>query len=179
MQDAKAAFDSATAALIQGKRNLANAGELLRELTGDTWDTLEKPGNDMPLAGPNPASPEDWVKLAMDQNARLTSSRLAAEITRANISVERGGHFPAVDFVVNRGHDESDGVAQRHEPRATPPDRQLRHRLRRAGHGADLLRRRHDLARAPGAVPATPRPASASSARRARPSARRATPTSA
>ena len=44
VQDAKSAFDSATAALIQGKRNLANAGELLRELTGDAWDMLEKPG---------------------------------------------------------------------------------------------------------------------------------------
>jgi outer membrane protein len=110
VQDAKAAFDSASAALIQGKRALANAGELLRELTGDTWDTLEKPGNDMPLQAPNPANPEEWVKLAMDQNSSLNSSRLAAEITRANINVERGGHFPAVDFVVNRSHDESDGV---------------------------------------------------------------------
>ena len=77
VQDAKAAYDSATAALIQGKRNLANAGELLRELTGDAWDTLEKPGNDMPLAGPNPASPEDWVKLALDQKrgSRRAGSR--------------------------------------------------------------------------------------------------------
>jgi outer membrane protein len=109
VQDAKAAYDSATATLIQGKRNLANAGELMRELTGDVWDTLEKPGNDMPLAGPNPASPEDWVKLALDQNARLTASRLAADVTRQVISIERGGHFPEVDFVVSRGEFEDDG----------------------------------------------------------------------
>ena len=63
----------------------------------------------MPLNGPNPASPDDWVKLAMDQNASLNSSRLAAEITRANVNVERGGYIPAVDFVVRRGHDESAG----------------------------------------------------------------------
>ena len=94
VQDAKAAFDSATAALIQGKRNLANAGELLRELTGDAWDTLEKPGNDMPLAGPNPASPEDWVKLALDQNARLTASRLAADVTRAGRQHRARRPFP-------------------------------------------------------------------------------------
>jgi outer membrane protein len=102
VQDAKAAYDSATAALIQGKRNLANAGELLRELTGDAWDVLEKPGNEMPLAGPDPENAEDWVKLAMEQNARLTSSRLAADVTRHNISVERGGHFPSVDFVASK-----------------------------------------------------------------------------
>ncbi len=110
VQDAKAAFDSATAALIQAKRNLATNGEILRELTGDAWDALEKPGNDMPLAGPNPESPDDWVKLAMEQNSRLISSRLAADVARRNVGVERGGHFPAVDFVVNRGHDETEGV---------------------------------------------------------------------
>ena len=109
VQDAKAAYDSATAALIQGKRNLANAGELLRELTGDAWDVLEKPGNDMPLAGPNPSSPEDWVKLALDQNARLAASRLAADVTRQVINIERGGHYPEVEFVVTRGDFDDDG----------------------------------------------------------------------
>ena len=122
VQDAKAAFDSATAALIQGKRNLANAGELLRELTGDAWDVLEKPGSDMPLESPDPENPEDWVKLAMEQNASLNSSRLAAEITRANINVERGGHIPAVDFVVRRGHDESEGIQSGTSPGDTSGD---------------------------------------------------------
>ena len=109
VQDAKAASDSATAALIQAKRNLATTGERLRELTGDTYDVLEKPGNDMPLAAPNPANEEDWVKLAMEQNARLISSRLAAEVTRHNIGIERGGHFPEVDLVVSRGEFDTDG----------------------------------------------------------------------
>lgn len=102
VQEAKAAFDSATASLIQAKRNLATAQEQLRELTGNTFDELAKPGADMPLAGPNPADAEAWVKLAMDQNARLISSRLAADITRQDISSERGGHFPSIDLVATR-----------------------------------------------------------------------------
>lgn len=110
VQEAKAAFDSATAALIQAKRNLATAQERLRELTGETFDVLEKPGADMPLAGPNPASPEDWVQLAMQQNARLISSRLAADITREDIGFERGGHFPSLDVVVSRSHFDSEAT---------------------------------------------------------------------
>jgi outer membrane protein len=102
VQEAKAAFDSATAALIQAKRNLATAQEQLRELTGNTFDELARPGADMPLAGPNPANAEDWVELAMNQNARLISSRLAADITRHDISSERGGHFPSLDLVASR-----------------------------------------------------------------------------
>jgi outer membrane protein len=109
VQDAKSAYDSATAALIQAKRNLATSGEILRELTGDAWDSLEKPGNDMPLAGPDPANAEDWVKLALDQNARLAASRLAADVTRQVVNIERGGHFPEVDFVVTRGEFQDDG----------------------------------------------------------------------
>jgi outer membrane protein len=110
VQEAKAAFDSATATLIQAKRNLATTGERLRELTGDAYDELSKPGADMPLHAPNPANPEDWVRLAMDQNARLISSRLAADITRHNISSERGGHLPSLDFVVSRSHFESEAT---------------------------------------------------------------------
>ena len=110
VQEAKAAYDQATAALIQAKRSLATTQERLRELTGDTYDELERPGADMPLAGPNPASPEDWVRLAMEQNARLISSRLAAEITRQNISFERGGHFPNLDIVVSRSHFDSEAT---------------------------------------------------------------------
>jgi outer membrane protein len=56
----------------------------------------------MPLAGPDPANAEDWVQLALNQNARLISSRLAADITRQDISFERGGHFPSLDLVVSR-----------------------------------------------------------------------------
>jgi outer membrane protein len=110
VQEAKAAFDQATAALIEGKRNLATAGERLRELTGDAFDELSKPGVDMPLAGPDPENPEDWVKLAMEQNARLISSRLAADISREDISFQRGGHFPTLDLVVSRSHFENEAT---------------------------------------------------------------------
>ncbi|MGQ0384852.1 MAG: TolC family outer membrane protein [Gammaproteobacteria bacterium] len=102
VQEAKAAFDSATAALIQAKRNLATTGERLRELTGDTFDELSKPGETMPLSAPNPANPEEWVRLAMEQNAQLISSRLAAEVSRHGVSSELGGHLPSVDLVVTR-----------------------------------------------------------------------------
>ncbi|HEY5558830.1 MAG TPA: TolC family outer membrane protein [Steroidobacteraceae bacterium] len=108
VQEAKAAYDSATAALIQAKRALATTGERLRELTGDTFDELSKPGAEMPLSGPNPANADDWVSLAMKQNARLISSQLGADIARANVSSERGGYFPSLDFVVSRSHFESE-----------------------------------------------------------------------
>lgn len=104
VQESKAAYDSATAALIQAKRNLATQGELLRELTGNSFDALARPGEELPLSAPDPAREDDWVKMAMDQNLRLASSRLAAEISRNDISFQRSGHYPTLDLVVTRSN---------------------------------------------------------------------------
>src|SRR5688572_15862369 len=54
VQEARAAHDQATAAVIQAKRTLATANELLRELTGESFDTLATPVDDMPLHSPDP-----------------------------------------------------------------------------------------------------------------------------
>jgi outer membrane protein len=102
VQEAKAAFDNANAVVIQSKRNLATAHELLRELTGDPFHDLSKLSESMPLRTPDPQDENEWVKTAMDQNLALTSSRLAAEIARDNISIRRSGHFPSLDLVLSR-----------------------------------------------------------------------------
>jgi outer membrane protein len=102
VQEAKAAFDNANAVVIQSKRNLATAHELLRELTGDPFHGLAKLSESMPLKTPDPENEDQWVKTAMEQNLALTSSRLAAEIARDTISIRRSGHFPSLDLVLSR-----------------------------------------------------------------------------
>jgi outer membrane protein len=110
VQEAKAAFDNASAAVIRAKRSLATAQELLRELTGDVDDVLVAPGDSMPLKTPEPQSEEEWVRTAMEQNLALISSRLAAEIARDTISIRRSGHFPSLDLVVRRDDFDSDAT---------------------------------------------------------------------
>ncbi len=102
VQEAKAAFDSATASLILAKRSLANQQEVLRELTGEVFDELARPGEKVQPAPPDPANEDEWVKLAMDQNLALVSARIGADITRQDISIERGGHYPTLDLVLSR-----------------------------------------------------------------------------
>jgi outer membrane protein len=106
VQEAKAAYDNATAVVIQSKRNLATAHELLRELTGDPFHSLAKLSESMPLKTPDPQNEDEWVKTAMEQNLALTASRLAAEIARDNVSIRRAGHFPSLDLVATHtGYD--------------------------------------------------------------------------
>src|SRR6202050_645551 len=99
VEEAKAANDQAAAAVIAAKRTLATNLEQLREITGEHYDTLSRPGPTIPLKPPEPADEERWVQVSLDQNLQVISSRLAAEIARDSIRVAEGGHLPTLDLV--------------------------------------------------------------------------------
>jgi len=109
VQEARAAHDQAAAAVIQAKRALATAVELLRELTGESFDSLAAPIDDLPLEGPSPADEEQWVTSALDQNLRVVSARLATDIAKQDVSVARAGHLPSFDIVLSRDDQNFDG----------------------------------------------------------------------
>lgn len=102
VQEAKAARDSAAAAVIAAKRQLASTEELLREITAEKYAELAKPGETMPLKSPEPADEAQWVERSMEQNLALVSSRLAAEIARDNVRAAFGGHLPELDLVASK-----------------------------------------------------------------------------
>src|SRR5262249_39835353 len=109
VQEAKAARDTAAAAVIQAKRLLATAGDQLSEITGQKYDALNKPGDDMPLNTPQPAEEDRWVTVSLDQNASLLSSRLAADIARENVRIAFGGHLPTLVLLGSKSGTMSDG----------------------------------------------------------------------
>jgi outer membrane protein len=65
----------------------------------------------MPLQAPAPANEEDWVRVSMEQNSSLLSSRLAADIARDQVSSAFGGHLPSVDLVAGRTYSDRQGEA--------------------------------------------------------------------
>src|SRR6202044_4230108 len=103
VQEARAAHDSGAAAVIASKRQLASTQELLREITGDMFDNLARPIQPFELTNPDPTSEDRWVEMALQQNLSLVSSRLAADIARENVSIQRGGHYPSLDLVGSAG----------------------------------------------------------------------------
>ncbi len=110
VQEARAARDQAAAAVIQAKRTLATAQELLRELTGEPFDTLAAPVDEMPLSSPDPANEEQWVATALEQNLRVISARLATDIAKQDVRVARAGHLPTIDIVASRGDQDLEGT---------------------------------------------------------------------
>jgi outer membrane protein len=110
VQEAKAARDTAAAAVIAGKRTLATAGDQLSEITGQKYDDLNKPGDDMPLNTPQPADEDRWVTVSLDQNVSLLSNRLQADIARENVKIAFGGHLPTFDLVASKSRTIVDGA---------------------------------------------------------------------
>ena len=102
VEEARAAADQATATVIASKRTLATTRDQLRELTGDSFDELARPGDEMPLISPDPASEDAWVTAALDQNLALASARLGADIAREAIAAARGARLPTLDIVASR-----------------------------------------------------------------------------
>lgn len=101
VQESQAAYDQSIASEIQAKRELANARNLLREITGEYVSRLSAPGENFPLPNPNPADEQSWINLAMGQNLALVSSRFDEQIARHEISFRRTGHYPSIDLVAN------------------------------------------------------------------------------
>ncbi len=108
VQESQASYDSATAGVIEAKRALAVAKEFLREITGQYYEHLADAGPGTPLISPAPDDVDTWVATALKQNLALEASRLGAEITRDNISLQKSGHLPTLDFYARRGGNNDD-----------------------------------------------------------------------
>ena len=108
VQESQAAFDQAVADEIAAKRALANALNLLAEITGGGARDLAKPGQAVPLVPPTPADEDQWVQLALEQNLDLIASRISADIASKEVNSRRSSYMPTVDLVVQRSSNETD-----------------------------------------------------------------------
>ena len=108
VQESQAAYDQAVADEIAAKRSLATSREFLREITGEYISELDAPGEQLPLNTPNPNDEEAWVKLALEQNLALVSSRIDEQLARDEISFRKNGHYPTLDLVASKRETETE-----------------------------------------------------------------------
>ncbi len=110
VQEARAAHDNATAGVILAKRSLATAHEYLRELTGEDYQELVKPADNMPLDQPEPGDQGAWVTKAETQNLNVIAARFGVDIAKANVKIAESGHMPTVQLFANYGQYSSDAT---------------------------------------------------------------------
>jgi outer membrane protein len=104
VEQARAARDSAAAAVISAKQALANAEDQLEVITGRQYQSFAEPGQDLPLAMPVPASQQAWVQTSLQQNLTLIASRLSADVARANVRAAFGSDIPTVSLIASRSY---------------------------------------------------------------------------
>jgi len=110
--EAQAAYDLAVATDIGARRLLSTAKESLREITGEYIDELQRPGDDLPLVNPDPASADTWVEQSLKNNLALNSTRLQADVAKDQIRINRSGHMPTLDLIASRTSFDQDATRQ-------------------------------------------------------------------
>jgi outer membrane protein len=109
VKEAQAGFDDAIALEIAAQRALATAKEALREITGEYPQVLAAPADEFPLIPPEPQIEQDWVDVSLQQNLALESARIGADITRSNVSIAKGGHYPTLGLFASYGNNQQEG----------------------------------------------------------------------
>ena len=100
--DAQARFDAAVSQEIDAINRLADARELLRQLTGQEHAELNLLSEQMPLALPKPSDPEVWVNMGLENNLGLRSASFGVDQARENINLQKAGHYPTLDLRASR-----------------------------------------------------------------------------
>jgi len=109
VHDAQARFESVQARVVDAGNVLDDAFEALREITGRSEWQLAPLKDDIPLATPNPASIDRWMVAAQAQNLELQAQRQAVEVVQAEITRQRSGHLPTLDFVATHNRHDTGG----------------------------------------------------------------------
>lgn len=116
VHEAQAQYDLATAAVIAAQNDLTNSYEALREITGiDHKDLKVLDTQRFSASKPAPEMPNDWQRLAEDNNLSILSDRLAKDIAKETISLREAGHLPSLSLNASysKGLDRNiDGVSQ-------------------------------------------------------------------
>lgn len=97
IHEAQARYDLTVAQEIDARKQVANAMEALREVTGTGYEALMPLAENLPLQPPAGDDAEAWVEQGIEQNPLVAAAREASEAARKEIERQRAGHYPTLD----------------------------------------------------------------------------------
>ena len=103
VHEAQAAFDQATANLIESENALNESKEALREIIGENEVDINPLSKKINFSPPEPNNIGKWTKVAAMNNFTIISALNLAEVKRKNISIQQAGHLPTLDIIANYG----------------------------------------------------------------------------
>jgi outer membrane protein len=102
--EAQAAYDLVVAQEFAASNDLDNKRNALQAIIGAVPASLSalKPG--VTLTAPQPAAIDQWTNAAEAQNYGVQASQLSLESAKREISRNRAGHLPTLDFTATSTH---------------------------------------------------------------------------
>jgi len=98
VHEAEASRDQALADEINAENALDNSYETLRELTGIDHRNLDVLNTDRFSPQKTAFGSDKWLELALDKNLQLHSARIAKDIAKEQIDLQKTGHEPTLDL---------------------------------------------------------------------------------
>jgi outer membrane protein len=96
--ESRAQYDNARARAIVSRNNLADAKQVLYELTGEYFEEYEPLQDILPLVKPLPENAQEWVDMAMLYNPAVVAAHNNVEIADSSMRLQRSGHYPTLDL---------------------------------------------------------------------------------
>lgn len=109
--EAQARFDLVVAQEFAAQNDLEIKRTALQQIIGKPASQLAALRPGVKLNPPEPASVNTWVQSAEQQNYGVVGQQFALEIAQREIKRNRAGHYPTVDLVASRNHNNQTGSA--------------------------------------------------------------------
>jgi outer membrane protein len=98
VDQAQAFYDATEQSVIDARNVLDDANLALTEIIGQHVEHVAPLREDIPLLAPEPASADDWVTSARQDNFGVRTAQLNMEAASRDISVQRGRGLPSVSL---------------------------------------------------------------------------------
>jgi len=93
---AQAFYDATEQSVIDARSALDDANLALTEIVGPRADRIAPLRDDIPLSSPEPASAEEWVATARQENFGVRAAQLKVEAAARDVSAQRGRGLPTL-----------------------------------------------------------------------------------
>ena len=98
VDQAQAFYDATEQSVIDARNALDDADLALTQIVGQRVERVAPLREDIPLLSPEPASADDWVTSARQDNFDVRTAQLTMEAASRDISVQRGRGLPTIQL---------------------------------------------------------------------------------
>ena len=109
VEEAKAQFDLAQAAIVAAERRLLAARQALAVITGRAEVALAPLREEILLPAPDPDDPDAWVAAAREANLDIRAAAIRAEIAERDIAIDRSSYLPRLRLDAEQRYGETSG----------------------------------------------------------------------